>query len=340
MLIPLGILAAAGAGIAVVDQLVAMGREQSPFMTAYPFSAAGFGTKFADAAVSPGADVKGIDFSPDAADLATASAGSGRLNVHKFSLSGFGTKYANPNPNATAAGFGVVFSPQGNFVAMAHLQGGDANRSTAFGWASGFGTMFSTNQGAAGEGRSIGFTAAGNFLAVGHTTSPRITAYPFSAGYGTKVADPAYVPTSTVNSLSFNQVTNDLAMGIGDSSPFSPVLAFSTGFGSKYADPASLPSGAALSVNFNPLGTELIVGSNLVVHAYAWSNGYGTKRASPANLPFNIRAVRFSRSGQAVGVTHGNDPRVGAFPYNAGFGTKFADPANFGSVNSNSIAFA
>jgi len=41
-------------------------------------------------------------------------------------------------------------------------------------------------------------------IAVAHDSSPFVSAYPFSAGFGTKYADPATLPTGTGRGVAFS----------------------------------------------------------------------------------------------------------------------------------------
>jgi len=41
-------------------------------------------------------------------------------------------------------------------------------------------------------------------LAVAHATSPYITAYPWSSGFGVKCSDPGILPTGTGNGVAFS----------------------------------------------------------------------------------------------------------------------------------------
>ena len=52
-------------------------------------------------------------------------------------------------------------------------------------------------------GGQITLTAT-NAIAVAHSNTPYITAYPWSAGFGTKYADPATLPPSIGRSVAFS----------------------------------------------------------------------------------------------------------------------------------------
>jgi len=77
----------------------------------------------------------------------------------------------------------------------------------------------------------------GNQIAVAHDSSPFISAYPFSAGFGTKYADPGTLPVGRGYGVAFN--SDSIAVG-HQSSPSITAYPFSAGFGTKYANPATL----------------------------------------------------------------------------------------------------
>ena len=88
-------------------------------------------------------------------------------------------------------------------------------------------------------------------IAVGHDTSPFISAYPWSSGFGTKYADPATPPASTGNGVDFSPNGTDIAIA-HNTTPFISVYPWTsgTGFGTKYANPATLPTGTGNGVAF------------------------------------------------------------------------------------------
>ena len=112
----------------------------SPYVTAYSWSAAGFGAKFANPATLPSAAGYGAAFSPAGTALAISHNVSPYLTVYPWSSAGFGTKYANPATLPTGTGQGVAFSSSGTEIAIAHYT---SPYVTAYPWsASGFGTKF------------------------------------------------------------------------------------------------------------------------------------------------------------------------------------------------------
>jgi hypothetical protein len=185
-------------------------------------------------------------------------------------------------------------------------------------------------------------------VAVGHTTSPFVTAYPFSAstGFGTKYSDPGSLAPNTCYGMAYNS-SNTVVATACDTSPFVIVYSWSasTGFGSRYSNPATLPTGFAVSVAFTRAENAIAFahGTSPFVTAYPWSNstGFGTKFANPATLPpATGRGVAFTSSGNAIAVASDASPYITAYPWSgSGFGTKFADPSTLPTGLGRGVAF-
>ena len=121
-------------------QQIAVAHTTTPFITAYPWSSAGFGIKYTDPATLPTGDGRGVAFSPDGSAIAVAHTTTPFITAYPWSGSGFGTKYANPATLPTGNGFGVAFSPDGANIAVAH---GASPNISAYPWSgSGFGTKY------------------------------------------------------------------------------------------------------------------------------------------------------------------------------------------------------
>jgi len=65
-----------------------------PYISAYPWSSSGFGTKYSDPTALPGTG-NNVTFSPDGNNIIAAHWGSPYISAYSWS-SGFGTKYSNP----------------------------------------------------------------------------------------------------------------------------------------------------------------------------------------------------------------------------------------------------
>jgi hypothetical protein len=183
-------------------------------------------------------------------------------------------------------------------------------------------------------------------LAVGHDTTPFVSAYPWSSGgFGAKFADPATLPTNQSNGVAFSPGGTALAVA-HSTTPFVSAYPWSSGgFGAKFTNPATLPAGAGYGVAFSPAGTELAVANSTspYVSAYPWSGaGFGAKFANPATLPTGQgNDVAFSPAGTELAVAHSTTPYVTAYPWSsAGFGTKFTNPATLPTDTGYGVAFS
>ena len=89
---------------------LAVAHNSSPYITAYPWSGSGFGTKYANPSTLPTGTGNGVAFSPDNSAIAVAHLASPFITAYPWSSSGFGTKYANPSTLPTGNGYGVAWS--------------------------------------------------------------------------------------------------------------------------------------------------------------------------------------------------------------------------------------
>ena len=87
-------------------------------------------------------------------------------------------------------------------------------------------------------------------VALAHSTTPFITAYDFSAGFGSKYANPATLPTNIGLGVEWNKNGADIAVA-HVTSPYITAYPWSAGFGTKYANPSTLPTGSGQAVVFN-----------------------------------------------------------------------------------------
>jgi hypothetical protein len=54
-----------------------------------------------------------------------------------------------------------------------------------------------------GTGWGVNFSPSGEAIAVAHGTTPFVTAYPWSSGFGTKYANPATLPSNNGYGVAF-----------------------------------------------------------------------------------------------------------------------------------------
>ena len=88
-----------------------MAHNITPFVTAYPWSGSGFGTKYTNPATLPVQTGNGVAFNYIGDTIAVVHQDSPYVSAYPWSTgSGFGTKYANPVTLPTGAGNGVAFT--------------------------------------------------------------------------------------------------------------------------------------------------------------------------------------------------------------------------------------
>jgi hypothetical protein len=327
-----------------ITQSIAVAHATTPFVSAYPWSGSGFGTKFTNPAALPAGLGSGVAFSPSGNAIAVAHSTYAFFTAYPWSGSGFGTKFTDPATLPTGNGRGVAFSPAGDAIAVAHET---SPFITAYPWSgSGFGTKF-TNPATlpTNYGNSVAFSPAGDAIAVAHATTPFVSAYPWSgSGFGTKFTNPATLPTDGGNGVAFSPSGDAIAV-VHATTPFITAYPWSgSGFGTKFTNPAALPAGNGFGVAFSPAGDAIAVAhaTTPFVSAYPWSgSGFGTKFTNPATLPTDEGyGVAFSPAGDAIAVAHYASPNITAYPWSgSGFGTKFTNPATLPTGYGNSVAF-
>jgi hypothetical protein len=194
-----------------------------------------------------------------------------------------------------------------------------------------------------------GNKATTTVIAVGHSTSPSVTAYPWNSttGFGTKYNNPATLPTGDyAESVAFSPAGGSIAVTNFVTSPYIFAYPFSfDGFGTKYANPSSLPSSIPHSVAFSPQSNAiaLALDGTPFINAYQWSNstGFGTKYGNPGTLPTSAgRGIAFSPAGNAIVMGAETSPRIIAYEWSgSGFGARYSNPATLPTGFGNSAAF-
>jgi hypothetical protein len=91
-------------------QAIAVAHIGTPFVSAYPWSGSGFGTKRTNPDTLPTGNSNGVAFSPAGDAIAVAHATTPFVSAYPWSGSGFGTKFANPATLPTTTGNGVAFT--------------------------------------------------------------------------------------------------------------------------------------------------------------------------------------------------------------------------------------
>jgi len=302
----------------------------SPWVQANAWNAtSGFGTKYSWTAGIGAIGLQSLEFNNAGTAIAGSISVSPFVSAYPWST-GPGTKYANP-ATLPPSGSDVAWSATGADLALAVTS---SPRVIVYPFSAGFGTKYAdpaTLPTGVGFGVSFRKTTS-NAIAVAHSTTPFITAYPWTTGtgFGTKYSNPATLPSSTGRSVSFNSAGTVIAVS-HSTSPYISVYPWSSGFGTKYANPATLPSGTGNDVIFNPAGNVIAVAHSIspYITAYPWTTGtgFGTKYSNPSiALPGTGNTVKFSNAGTEIVVANSGTTQISAYKWISGFGTKYANP--------------
>jgi len=90
---------------------VAVAHDSNPYVSAYPWSDSGFGTKFSNPSTLPTGAGRGVAFSPAGTEVAIAHDSSPFVTAYPWTPSGFGTKLDDPSTPPTSYGNAVAFTP-------------------------------------------------------------------------------------------------------------------------------------------------------------------------------------------------------------------------------------
>jgi len=244
-----------GVDLQIDDSLIFIAHSGSPYVSAYQFGYAGYGTKISDPATILSSAATGVKYFNETLFLNSST--TPFLHAYQFSISNqsFGTKYANPTTTPTYGGYGnPEVHPSGDAVTTQGISG-----CYAYAWSrsSGFGTKYAQPSGDP-YAYSVAFSSTGNTVAFVNQNSPFINAYQFTiaGGFGSKFSNPATLPTAPpyYNTIAFSYNAQALAM-LATDSPYVHAYSFSetTGFGTKYNNPSSLLATGSFTggINFN-----------------------------------------------------------------------------------------
>jgi len=298
----------------------------------------GLGTAFTSPTVND--IIRQVSFVPDNSNISIGTSNSPWLSVWEWSSLGFGTKYANPatllTPNSNGPA-GYTWTTSVDAVLTANY---DQPQSYPQAWrwtaGSGFGTKYSngTNFGYA---QGVSINGDSTLVAFnGISGPPFVHLYPWSSttGFGTKYSTPVFSPqpiASGWQQLSFNKVTNDLALGRGGSPYVFACSVSSAGFGTQYSSPATVLTSGTNGLLFSPDGSAIGMASNgsPSLNAYQWGGGFGTKYSNPVSLTFTSQQSMdwASTTNAIVGTSNSTSPYANIYGWSsAGFGSKYTVP--------------
>jgi hypothetical protein len=193
---------------------MAVAHDTSPFVTIYKRSGDTF-TKLTNPATLPAGNGRGASFSPDGQYLSISHSTSPFVTIYKRSGDTF-TKLADPATLPPNSGQGTSFSSDGVYLAVTnsttspfltiYKRSGDTFIKLTGGAASN-----GTDTALPNTGTQPSFSPDGQYLAVGHSTTPFITIFKRTGDVFNKIADPTSLPPSTSNSVAFSPDSQYLA---------------------------------------------------------------------------------------------------------------------------------
>ena len=346
----LGILDSGGAAAPSLQAstVLSVSFSLNPCHGVYPWSASGFGTRYASASPQPGGPTIQNGFESFISKsnnlIGFAHSDSPYVSVYDFNVStGIGTKYSNPGtlPPADQSS-GIDFTGDVSAIGISSYSSPYIN---AYPWSSGFGTKYSNPATAAGtQGNRVRFGRDGASIAIAGSGTPFLHAYPFntSTGFGTKYSNPATLPGAGGTGLAFTRAGDFIGISTEDS-PYLAVYPWSSssGYGTKVSDPASGSGGRLNSIAWDQSDSVVVAQANSPTpHAWAWSSsGFGTKYSSAPTLPDNGLDAKFNGDNTAIAIAHVASPYVSVYAWSAGWGTKFTNPATLPTGTGRGVYF-
>lgn len=173
---------------------------------------------------------------------------------------------------------------------------------------------------------------ATNVIAIGHTTTPYITAYPWAGGFGTKYNDPGSLPATASSACGVSFAPNGSAVALGRftaSTTNVTAYSWSSGFGTRYQ--GTTVSAQTRQAVFSPDSAYIAAAQDATpyIAVLPWSSsGFGTRVSDPGTTPTGAGyGVAFRPQNDAIVVAHATSPYTTAYPWSSsGFGTKYNDP--------------
>jgi alpha-tubulin suppressor-like RCC1 family protein len=358
-----------------VDEAIAVLSSSAPYVTAYPFSENGFGTKYVDPTTSLTSSMRSIDFVRSGNAIAMGGITTPYIHAYEWNKStGFGTKYSNPSVLPTSGTEITKFSFESNAIGLTHQ---NSPYISVYRWNSetGFGTKYSGPGFSANSGLSIEFKpglVAFTFrppAPASTSSAPGIQVYNWTAsfGFGTKYADPvgyviqvgsgfSHLVGYTVN---FNYEAEIFALrprsifigGETTTARIEGLIGYpwsSVGFGTKYTlsnvgNPSTVFSISIANQRLAMFGIKSVLGtltSFVSVHVQD-QDGLSTAITNPIDLPVGV--VQFNSSGSKIAIGTSDSPYIHVYKFDTNFRTKYISPSILPSgpsfISTNSIAW-
>jgi len=314
------------------SQYLAVAHSTSPFVTAYPWSNSGFGTKFANPSTLPAGNGTGVDFHPDGTAIAVTHSTSPFVTAYAWSANGFGNKYSNPVILPTGTTTAVKFNPTGNAIAVSH---DNSPFISVYRWNSvGFGSKFTDPTTLPpGAVKDLAFAPDNTALAITHNESPYVSAYAWSnSGFGTKFANPSTLPAGEGLKVKFNPSSTAIVITNGSGGTNINMTGYpwsSSGFGTKFANP-SADTYTRRALCFNNKGNVIVTGNDNSTLAFTSFNpsGFNGQIGSSAIAMGQIYDVQTSPNDNNLAVVSSTSPYMKVYPFSeTNIGTAFTNPS-------------
>lgn len=326
----LGIVAGASRPVSV-QALIVPHDTASPYVAAYPVTAAGFGAKYAAPVTVPTARCGSVVQSADKKTVYLSSVDAlSPIAAYAWSASGFGAKRANPVETPKPSE-GIAISSGGD-IGVAHTAANgtfsvwatNPDGSIGAKYASPAAMISSTCWG------GVGFNSDAFFAAVEDT--PYIHAWAFTpgVGFGAKYATPASTPTGVSRGLAISSAAVIVGNNAAGGGAVRSYAWSSSGFGS-----VSLLSLSATpyGIGINKAATAVVVGS---AGSASFSTSYtlsGSTIGAPINtIPYSLsiqgQGTNFNKDDSLVALSTNLTPfvTVANWDNTTGFGSKLAAP--------------
>lgn len=183
---------------------------------------------------------------------------------------------------------------------------------------------------------------ATNVIGIAHGTTPFVSAYAWSAGFGSKYANPGTLPAVASYGISF--APNGSAVALGRATTTTTNLfgyPWSSGFGTRYLGTTVSQTIYQTAFSSDSAYVAAAGSATPYISILPWSNsGFGTKVSDPGTAPAgSSQGVSFKAD--ALVVAHATSPFISGYPWSSsGFGTKYGDPGSAPAGTGVSIAFS
>lgn len=226
--------------------------------------------------------------------------------------------------------YGLSISPDGLDVVTV---GTIAPYIYAWSWQNGWGRKYASPVSLLGSvSQGVAFSPSGRHIAVATYSTPYIHAYVWQTdqeggGFGTKLANPASLPTSLALDVAWAPTGAAVAV-LTQSIPYIKAYQWvGNAFSSAYADPFPAILGAATRMTWSPDGAFVAIAGTFVpgIVVYRWTDvsGFGAIMGSPPFAMTNISSVSWSPDQSYISLgRNSGPPTTYTFPWDntTGFG--------------------